>query len=96
MTVTGDSKKIEISNPEISSVNNIDTQHNPTSNNMIVIADSSANIHLAKQAIHTMAPVIMENETKARIPIGSTKESTHIATLQLPGISNQARQIHIF
>ena len=29
------------------------------------------------------------------IPYGSTVEYSHIATLQLPGISNQARQIHI-
>ena len=33
---------------------------------------------------------------KARLPDGSTMESTHIATLQLPGLSKQAKQIQIF
>ena len=42
-----------------------------------------------------MAPVIMENDMKSRLPYGSTMESTCIATLQLPGLSKQARQIHI-
>ena len=32
---------------------------------------------------------------KARLPDGSTMESTHIPTIQIPGISNQARHIHI-
>ena len=32
----------------------------------------------------------------AILPDGSTMESSHIATLQLPGLRNQARQIHIF
>ena len=38
----------------------------------------------------------MDNEMKLRLPDGSTMDSTHIATLQLPGISRLARQIHIF
>ena len=62
---------------------------------MLAITNSGANIHLARQATPTMAPVIMENETKARLPDGSTMESTHIATLQLPGLSKQAIQINI-
>ena len=43
-----------------------------------------------------MAPVIVDNEMKSRLPDGSTMQSTHIATLQLPGLSNIARQIQIF
>ena len=53
--------KIEISNPKISLIKYIDTPHNPTSNNILAIADSGANIHLAKQATTTMYPVIMSN-----------------------------------
>ena len=52
--------KIENSNPKISLINYIDTPPNPTSNNMLEIADSDANIHLSKQATPTMAPVMME------------------------------------
>ena len=63
---------------------------------MIAIADSGANIHLAIKFTPTMAPVIMDNEIKARLPDGITMESTHIATVQLPGLIRIARQIHIF
>ena len=51
--------KIEISNPKISLINYINTPPNPTSNNMIAIADSGMNIHLEKQATPTMAPAII-------------------------------------
>ena len=74
----------------MSLLNYIDTPTNPTSTNMLAISDSGANIHLARQATPKMAPVMMENETKARLPDGSTMEYTHIATLQLPGLSKQA------
>ena len=63
---------------------------------MIAIIDSGVNIHLARQATPKMSPLMMDNEIKARLPDGITMESTHIATLQLPGLSKQARQIHIF
>ena len=53
------------------------------------------NIHLTGQATPTTAPAIMDNEMKARIPDGRTMESTHIATLQLPGIRKLEIQIHI-
>ena len=33
---------------------------------------------------------------KSRLPDGSTMESSHIATIQLPVISNKVRQIYIF
>ena len=88
--------KIKISNPKISLMNHINTPTNPTSTNMIAIADSGANIHLARQGTPTISPVMMENEMKARLPNVSTMESTHIATLQIPGLSRIARQIHIF
>ena len=38
----------------------------------------------------------MNNEMKAILTDGSTMKSTHIATLQLPGLSKLAIQIHIF
>ena len=63
---------------------------------MLAIADLGANTHPAKQVTPTMAPVIMENDMKERLPDGSTMDSTHIATLQLPGLSKRAIQIHIF
>ena len=37
----------------------------------------------------------MDNEMKARLSDGSTTESTHIATLELPGLSKLAIKIHI-
>ena len=87
--------KIETGNPEISLINYIDNLPNPTINNMPAITDSGANIHLAKKATPTMAPVIMENEMKARLLYGSTMESTNMETIQLPGLSKQVRHIHI-
>ena len=57
---------------------------------MPAITDTGANIHLAKQATPTMSPVMMENDMKARLPDGSTMESTHISTLQIPVLIKQA------
>ena len=88
--------KIKISNPKISLINHIDAPPNPTSTNMLAIADSGANIHVARQSTPTILPVVTDNKTKARLPDGRAMESTHIATLQLPGLSKLARQIHIF
>ena len=88
--------KIEISNPKISLIYYIYNPPNTTSKNMLAINDSGANINRAKQATPTMAPLIMKNYMKARLTEGSTMESTHIAILQLPGLSRQMRQIHIF
>ena len=42
-----------------------------------------------------MIPVIISNDTKARLPDGIKMESSHIETLQLPGLNKQARQINI-
>ena len=53
--------KIEIIKPKISLINYIDTPPNPNINNILAITDSGENTHLARQATHTMAPVIMEN-----------------------------------
>ena len=62
---------------------------------MLSITYSGANIHLAQKATPTTAPVIMENKMKARITYGSTMDYTHIATLEIPCLSKQARQIQI-
>ena len=83
--------KIEISNPKIILINYIDTPPNPTITNMLEITDSDANIHLERKATPTMALVMMENDMKERLPYGFTTESTHIATLQIPGLINQTR-----
>ena len=79
-----------MSNPKISLINYIDTPPNPTSTNMLAIADSGVNIHMARQATPTMALVIMDNEMKERLINESTMEWTHIATLQLLGVSRLA------
>ena len=63
---------------------------------MVAIANSGANIHLARKNVPTMSSVIMDNEMKTRLPDGITMESTNVATLQLLGLSRLARQIHIF
>ena len=67
--------KIKISNPKISLLNCFATPPNPPSNNMLSIADSGENIHLAKQATTTIAPVIMLNEVTAKLTDGITMES---------------------
>ena len=51
--------KIEISNPKISLINCIGVPPNYPGNNMLEIEELGANIHLAKQAMNKMAPVIM-------------------------------------
>ena len=63
---------------------------------MIAVSDSGANIHLAKQAITAIAPVIMSNEMTERLPDGSTMKSSKIVTLHLTDLSKQARKIHIY
>ena len=85
-----------MSNPKISLINCIGNQPNYPSKNKLAIADSGANIHLAKQATTTMSPVIISNNTIARMPDGITMESLHIVTLQIPGLIKQDRHIHIF
>ena len=82
--------KIEISNLKISLINYIHTPPNPTITDMLTIENLGTNIHLARKTTPT------QNEMKARLPDESTIESTHIETLQLSGIIEQVRQIHIF
>ena len=73
--------KIEISNPKISLINCIGTPPNFTSKNTLAVADSGANIYLAKQSTTTIYPIIISNYMTARLPYGSTMELSHIATL---------------
>ena len=87
MTVREIDNKINISNSKINLIYHINTPPDPTRTNILSIADSDANIHLAIHTTPTMSPVIMDNEMKSRLPDGSTMESTHITTPQLPGIS---------
>ena len=63
---------------------------------MLAITDLDSNIHLAKQATTTTVPVMMSDKITARLIYGNTMESSHIATVQLRGLSKQARQIHTF
>ena len=72
------------------------TPINYPSKNTLEIPDLGANINLAKKATTKMAPVIISNDMTARLPYVSTMESLHIATLQIPGLIKQARQIHVF
>ena len=43
-----------------------------------------------------MAPVIISNDMTAALPYGITKDSSHIETLHIPGLSKQSRHIHIY
>ena len=58
---------------------------------MVAIAESGANIHLARQSTPAMAPIIMDNKMKERLTYGRTMESTHIGTPNLPGLIRIAR-----
>ena len=62
---------------------------------MLSITDSGVNIHPEKKSTTTTTPMIMSNEMTEKIPDGSTMESSHISTLQLPGLIKQVRQIQI-
>ena len=68
--------KIEMSTLKISLINCIGTPPNYPSKNMLSIADSGANIHLAKQSTTIIAPVIISDDTKSRLPYGRTIESS--------------------
>ena len=87
---------IKIIIPELSLINNIETPHNYPSKHTLVVTDLGVNIHIFKQYTTTINPVIISNDMTERIPDGSTIDSSHITTLQLPGLSKKARQIHIF
>ena len=77
--------------PKIIFINCINTPPNYTSNNMIAITEGGDNIHVSKKDTPTMYPVTMSNNIEARLPDESTIGSSHIATLQLPGLSKKAR-----
>ena len=87
--------KIQISNPKIFLMNFIGTPPDSPINNILSIAESGTNIHPEKLDTTTMDPVIIWNEMTARLLYGSTMESSHIVTLQIPGLSKQARHIYI-
>ena len=87
--------KFIINNPKLSLINNIRTPTKYTSKHTLEIADSGANIHISNQATPTMEPVIISKDMTSRLLYGSTMESSHIATLQILGLSKQARQIQI-
>ena len=59
-------------------------------------AGTSHHIHLSKQATTTMAPFLMSNNIASKLPDWIKIESSHVVTIQLPGISKQDSQIHIF
>ena len=85
-----------MSNTKISLMNCIGTPTYSPGNNTLEISDSGANIHLSKQSTTTTTHVIISNEMTVRLQDVITMDSSHIETLQLPGLSNQARQINIF
>ena len=57
---------------------------------MLAIVDEGANIYLSKQVTTTVAAVMMSNEMIARLIYGSKIESSHIATLQISGLSKSS------
>ena len=42
-----------------------------------------------------MSPVIMPNTINAILPYGIKMELSHVATLQLPGLTKKSKNIHI-
>ena len=80
----------------MSLINNIGTPPTSPSKYTLAISDSGANIHISKQDTPKMAPVIISKDIKSRLPYLITMELSHISTLQLPGLSKQARKIYIF
>ena len=87
--------KIKIKTPKVSLNNNIGTPPNSPRKFTLTIVDSDKKIHLENEATPTMAPVIMQNIITARLPYVITMESSHVATLQLPGLTKKSRQIQI-
>ena len=81
--------------PKISLINNIRNPSNYPRTYTLGITDLGENIHISNESTTTMYPVILLNNMHARLKDGSTMESSHIATLQLPGIIKKSRQIHI-
>ena len=53
--------KIKISNPKIILIDFLESPPNSTSNNMLEISDSGANIHLEKQGTTTIVPIMISN-----------------------------------
>ena len=88
--------KIKIRIPKISSNNSIRISHTYPGNYTLAIADSGVNILLANEATPTMVPGLMSNNITARLPDGITMESSHVATLQLSGLTKKAIQIHSY
>ena len=88
--------QIEIINPKISLLNSIGDPPNSPGKNKLLIAESGANTYLTKQATKTMSPGIISNDMIERLLYGIIMESLYIAVLQIPGISKQAKHIHIF
>ena len=88
--------KIKIKTPKVSLNNNIGTPPNSPRKFTLTIVDSDKKIHLENEATPTMAPVIMQNIITARLPYVITMESSHVATLQLPGLTQKSKQVHIF
>ena len=79
--------EIEIRSPKLSLIICIANPPNSPSKKTQEIADSGANIHLAKESTITMNPVIISNKMKARLPDEITTESSNTVPLQLPGLS---------
>ena len=88
--------KIGISNPIISLINFIGTPPTYHNKNTLAISDSGINIYQEIRATTKVAPVIISNDVIERLPDRRAMESSHIVTLQLPGLSKQARKIRIF
>ena len=84
-----------MSTPKISLINIIGTPPNYPSKHTLAITESGPNIHISKKVTTKTTPVIMSNNITERIPYGSTMELSHIAKINIPDLSKQARQIHI-
>ena len=84
--------QMKIITPKITLINNTGTSSHSPIKYTLEIADSGAHIHLVNKDTPTMDQVIMSKEVKERLLHGRTTESSHVATLQLPGLIKQARK----
>ena len=84
-----------MSTPEISLINNIRTPPNSPKKYTLATDGSGANTHLANEATPKMAPVIMSKHITARLPDITTMESSHVATIHIPGLTRKSRKNHI-
>ena len=75
---------------------NIKTLPNSPTKDNLSVTEFGMNIHLSNISTPTVAPVTCTHTTEEKLPDGKTMESTHVATLPIPGMSKKAKIIQIY